>query len=91
MSQLRHGCSGGYSVASTTHQAAQRLGVTERQVQRYVHAGLLEARQFGDHVTAPWMITDESLEQLIALRAAEPHRFRRRAGQVDASLDSKGA
>jgi len=78
-------------VASTTRQAAQRLGVTERQVQRYVHAGLLEARQFGDHATAPWMITDESLEQLIALRASEPERFRRRAEQADASPDPKGA
>jgi len=78
-------------VASTTRQAAQLLGVTERQVQRYVHAGLLEARQFGDHATAPWMITDESLEQLIALRAAEPHRFRRRDQPVDVSPDSKGA
>jgi excisionase family DNA binding protein len=46
-------CSGRTLVASTTRQAAQRLGVTERQVQRYVHAGLLEARQFGDYVTAP--------------------------------------
>ena len=51
-------------MASTTRQGAQRLGVTERQVQRYVHAGLLEARQFGEHATAPWMITDESLERL---------------------------
>jgi len=78
-------------VASTTRQAAQRLGVTERQVQRYVHASLLEAQQFGDHATAPWMITDESLERLIELRAAEPHRFRRHAEQADASRDSKGA
>ena len=78
-------------MASTTRQAARRLGVTERQVQRYVHAGLLEARQFGDHPTAPWMITDESLERLIALRAAEPHRFRRRGQQGDASSDAKGA
>ena len=78
-------------MASTTRQAAQRLGVTERQVQRYVHAGLLEARQFGDHPTAPWMITDESLEQLLALRAAEPQRFRRRGQRMDASTDSKGA
>lgn len=77
-------------MASTTRQAAQRLGVTERQVQRYVHAGLLEGRQFGDHVTAPWMITDESLERLIALRAAEPQRFRRRGQHADASPDSKG-
>ena len=78
-------------MASTTRQAAQRLGVTERQVQRYVHAGLLEAQQFGDHPTAPWMITDESLERLIALRAAEPHRFRQRSQHVAASPDSKGA
>ena len=78
-------------MASTTRQAAQRLGVTERQVQRYVHAGLLEAQQFGDHATAPWMITDESLERLIALRAAEPQRFRRRGRHVDASSGSKGA
>jgi Helix-turn-helix domain len=77
-------------VASTTRQAAQRLGVTERQVQRYVHAGLLEARQFGDYVTAPWMITDESLERLIALRVAEPERFRRRDRQAGASSDAKG-
>jgi len=77
-------------VASTTRQAAQRLGVTERQVQRYVHSGLLEAQQFGDHPTAPWMITDESLDRLITLRAAEPQRFRRRGQPADASPDSKG-
>jgi predicted site-specific integrase-resolvase len=75
----------------STRQAARRLGVTERQVQRYVHAGLLEAQQLGDHSTAPWMITDESLERLIALQAAEPHRFRRRARPADVSPDSKGA
>lgn len=72
----------------STRQAAQRLGVTERQVQRYVRAKLLEAQQFGDYPTAPWMISDESLERLIALRAAQPYRFRRRAG---ASSDRKGA
>jgi hypothetical protein len=75
----------------STRQAAQRLGVTERQVQRYVRAGLLEARQFGDHTTAPWMITDESLERLLMLREAEPHRFRRRAQHPEKPSDSKGA
>ena len=74
----------------STRQAAQRLGVTERQVQRYVRAGLLEARQFGEHVTAPWMISDESLERLLMLREAEPHRFRRRAHQAGALSDLKG-
>lgn len=78
-------------MASTTRQAAQLLGVTERQVQRYVHAGLLEAQQFGDHVTAPWMISDESLERLIALRTAEPERFRRRGRPAGAASDAKGA
>lgn len=75
----------------STRQAAQRLGVTERQVQRYVHAGLLEAHQFGDHPTAPWMISSESLDRLIALRAEQPQRFRSRARRVGAASDPKGA
>ena len=39
------------------------------EVQRYIHAKLLEAQQFGDHPTAPWMINDASVEQLLALKA----------------------
>lgn len=55
----------------TTRQAAQRLHVTERQVLRYVHAGLLTAQQLGDHPTAPWVITAASLERLLASRTAQ--------------------
>lgn len=75
----------------STRQAAERLGVTERQVQRYIHTGLLEAQQFGDHLTAPWMITQASIERLLTLREQEPQRFRQRSRRVSASADLKGA
>ncbi|MBC8162408.1 MAG: helix-turn-helix domain-containing protein [Roseiflexaceae bacterium] len=55
----------------TTRQAAQRLGVTERQVQRYVHAGQLQAQQLGNYSTAPWAIDEASLEHYIATRAQQ--------------------
>lgn len=61
-----------------TRQAAEQLGVTERQVLRYVHAGLLEAEQLGTSPNAPWVISDESLEKLVAQRAAQPTRNRTR-------------
>ena len=75
----------------STRQAAERLGVTERQVQRYIHAKLLEAQQFGDHPTAPWMITDASVEQLLALRTQDPQRFRSRSRRAHSPTDTKGA
>ena len=75
----------------STRQAAERLGVTERQVQRYIHANLLEAQQFGDHPTAPWMISNTSLGRLLALRAEEPQRFRRRTRRTSSPADTKGA
>ncbi|NTV64308.1 MAG: MerR family DNA-binding transcriptional regulator, partial [Oscillochloris sp.] len=40
----------------TTRKAAERLGVTPRQVRRYVEAGLLDAQQLGDYSTAPLVI-----------------------------------
>lgn len=58
----------------STRQAAQRLGVTQRQVLRFVEAGLLAARQIDDYPNAPWLIATESLEQLIAARVAQPPR-----------------
>lgn len=75
----------------STRQAAERLGVTERQVQRYIHASLLEAQQFGEHPTAPWMISAASVERLLALRAEEPQRFRRRTRRTSSPTDTKGA
>lgn len=51
-----------------TKQAAKRLHVSSRQVIRYVKAGILEANQFGDYPTAPWIITEESLEKFVAER-----------------------
>ena len=69
----------------TTRQAAQRLKVTERQVLRYVHAGLLTAQQLGDHPTAPWVITDESLEQLLQARAAQDRQPRRQPANAERS------
>lgn len=78
-------------MAVSTRQAAQRLGVTERQVQRYVRAGLLEAQQFGDYTTAPWMITNDSLERLLVLRTAQPERFRRRSKPAPSIANTEGA
>lgn len=62
----------------STRQAAQRLRVTQRQVLRFVEAGLLAARQIDDYPNAPWLITEESLEQLVAARTAQPPRRGRR-------------
>lgn len=58
----------------STRQAAQRLGVTQRQVLRFVETGLLVGQQLDDYPNAPWLITEESLEQLVAARAAQPPR-----------------
>jgi len=52
----------------STRQVAQRLGVSERQVLRYIHAGLLAAEQLGTAPNAPWMIHAASLEQFLAHR-----------------------
>ena len=62
----------------TTRQAAERLGVTQRQVRRFVEAGQLVAQQIGDYPNAPWVITEESLERLAATRAEHPPRKGRR-------------
>jgi excisionase family DNA binding protein len=66
-------------VVLSTRQAAERLGVSERQVLRYVHARMLEAEQLGTNPNAPWMITDESLERLLAQRREQAQR--RRSGR----------
>ncbi|NJK82076.1 MAG: helix-turn-helix domain-containing protein [Chloroflexaceae bacterium] len=58
----------------STRQAAERLGVSERQVLRYVHAQMLEAEQLGTNPNAPWMITDESLERLLTQRRDQAQR-----------------
>jgi DNA-binding transcriptional MerR regulator len=62
----------------TTRKAAERLGVTPRQVRRYVEAGLLEAQPLGDYSTAPLAITEESVERLAQTRASSPPRLGRR-------------
>ena len=62
----------------TTRQAAERFGVTQRQVRRFVEAGQLIAQQIGAYPNAPWVITEESLERLIADRIAHPPRKGRR-------------
>lgn len=67
----------------STRQAAERLGVSERQVLRYVHAGMLEAEQLGTNPNAPWMIHDESLERLLAQRREQTQR--RHAGRTPRS------
>jgi excisionase family DNA binding protein len=64
------------AVVLSTRQAAERLGVSERQVLRYVHARLLEAEQLGTNPNAPWMITDESLERLLMQRQEQAQRRR---------------
>jgi hypothetical protein len=66
----------------TTRQAAERLGVTQRQVRRFVDAGLLTARQIDTYPTAPWVISEESLEHLAAARATNPPRKGRRPTHV---------
>lgn len=63
----------------TTRQAAERLGVTPRQVRRYVISGLLDAQPLGDYTTAPLAITEESVERLARARADGSARQRRRA------------
>lgn len=62
----------------TTRRAAERLGVTQRQVLRFVETGLLDAQQIDGYPNAPWLITEESLEQLVALRMVHPPRRGRR-------------
>jgi predicted site-specific integrase-resolvase len=69
----------------TTRQAAERLGVTQRQVRRFVEAGQLVAQQIGDYPNAPWVITEESLERLIAARTADPPRKGRRPAATERS------
>jgi hypothetical protein len=66
-----------------TRQAAQRLGVTQRQVRRLVAAGLLEAQPLGDHSNAPLVISEESLERLAVARATDPPRPGRRRETVE--------
>lgn len=63
----------------TTRQAAERLGVTPRQVRRYVADGLLEAQPLGDYSTAPLAISEESVERLLQSRSEGPQRRRREA------------
>jgi hypothetical protein len=58
----------------STRQAARRLGVTQRQVLRFVEAGLLNAQQIDDYPNAPWLITEESLGQLVVARTEQPPR-----------------
>ncbi|PDV96828.1 MerR family DNA-binding transcriptional regulator [Candidatus Chloroploca asiatica] len=62
----------------TTRQAAARLGVTPRQVRRYVSRGLLQAHPLGDYPTAPLAITEESVAHLVEVRAAHPLPRRQR-------------
>ena len=62
----------------TTRQVAERLGVTQRQVRRFVEAGQLSAQQIGDYPNAPWVITEESVARLAASRAEHPPRKGRR-------------
>lgn len=61
-----------------TRQAAQRLGITQRQVRRLVAAGLLEAQPLGDHPNAPLVISEENVERLAVARTLAPPRPGRR-------------
>lgn len=63
----------------TTRQAAERLGVTPRQVRRYVAEGWLDAQPLGDYSTAPLAITEQSVERLAQARADAPPQRQRRA------------
>ena len=58
----------------STRQAAHRLGVTQRHVLRFVAVGLLVARHIDAYPNAPWLITEESLVQLIQARTEQPPR-----------------
>lgn len=62
----------------TTRKAAERLGVTPRQVRRYVAEGLLEAQTLGEYSTAPLAITEESVERLAQARTGGSPRRRPR-------------
>lgn len=73
----------------STRQAAQRLGVTQRQVLRFVEAGLLAAKQIDDYPNAPWLITEESLDQLMKQRAAQPPRRGRRPASAPSERRSR--
>lgn len=69
----------------TTRKAAERLGVTPRQVRRYVSEGLLDAQPLGDYSTAPLVISEESVERLVQARATRPPRRQRTMAERSAS------
>lgn len=69
----------------TTRKAAERLGVTQRQVRRFVETGQLVAEQIGDYPNAPWVITEESLERLVTARTTDPPRRGRRPAALERS------
>ncbi|GEM_PF-2098680 len=67
----------------TTRQAAEQLGVTPRQVRRYLDAGLLQGEQLGEYPTAPWAISEESVAQL------REERARRAPGTAPTAADAE--
>ena len=68
----------------STREAAARLGVTPRQIQRYVRLGYLQGEAFGEHSTAPLMIQSESIDRFLNYRADHPAKFRPRAREDQA-------
>jgi hypothetical protein len=56
----------------TTKQVAARLGISTRQVLRYLESGLFQkAEQLGDYPTAPWAIPEESLTSFLLEKKLE--------------------
>jgi hypothetical protein len=71
---------------TTTKQAAKVLGVSRRSVQGYVGRGILDAREEGEGVNRRFLISIDSLNDLVARRrreADEAANFADTSPQVD--------
>jgi excisionase family DNA binding protein len=61
----------------TTLEAAERLGVTDRQVRLYIQSGRLEAEPFG----RAWLIAEKALEKFTQPPKGRPRKRVRSDGR----------